>query len=408
MKSFVALLLVAFAYSPCDLTNLACIKANKPLQDELSMCVRASCSIKESLSAPRRNKEALGTFTTLIVGGVAILAYLMRVASRLPGSNSKWGLDDWALTLAMLFIIPLTICAYVLNQIGMGKDMWFVSFDHITEILEIFYFTELLYLAAVGLTKISILLFYLRIFPDWKLRRAIYAMIGVSGLYSVVFVTVTALQCIPVSMAWKKWDGEHHGKCLDLNADGWASATLNIVLDLIVIVLPMKQLTVLNMGWQRKLGVIVMFLGGGFVTIVSILRLKYLIQFAHTDNVTWDYLPVGYWSAVETHVGVMVACAPAIRSLQFQIREKLFPKPATASSYYEDTKNSSKTRSKVDSANRSWGGGGSKIDGPRSRLSSIAPHRKDDFVQIDEYEMNVGEGFGRGRRVDEEDTIGAE
>jgi len=23
------------------------------------------------------------------------------------------------------------------NQIGMGKDMWFVSFDHITEILEV-------------------------------------------------------------------------------------------------------------------------------------------------------------------------------------------------------------------------------------------------------------------------------
>ncbi|KAI4751009.1 hypothetical protein E4T52_16435 [Aureobasidium sp. EXF-3400] len=311
-----------------------------------------------------------------------------------------------AADILQLAAAELPVCA-----IGMGKDMWFVSFDHITEILEIFYFTELLYLAAIGLTKISMLLFYLRIFPDWKLRRAIYAMIGICGLYSVVFVTVTALQCIPVSMAWKKWDGEHHGKCLDLNADGWASASLNIILDLIVIALPMKQLTSLNMSWQRKLGVIVMFLGGGFVTIVSILRLKYLIQFAHTDNVTWDYLPVGYWSAVETHVGVMVACAPAIRSLQFQIREKLWPKPTTQSSYYSsDTKNSSKARSKVDSANRSWGGGVvSKTDGPRSRLSSLgSPHRKDDFVQIDEYEMNVGDEFGRGRRRDEEDRLGVE
>lgn len=144
------------------------------------------------------------------------------------------------------------------------------------------------------------------------------------------------------------------------------------------------------------------------VTIVSILRLKYLIQFAHTDNVTWDYLPVGYWSAVETHVGVMVACAPAIRSLQFQIREKLWPKPASQPSYYSsDTKNSSKARSKVDSANRSWGGGVvSKADGPRSRLSV---HRKDDFVEIDEYEMNVGDGFeSRRRDNDEEDRIGVE
>jgi hypothetical protein len=105
----------------------------------------------------------------------------------------------------------------------------------------------------------------------------------------------------------------------------------------------------------------------------------------------------------------MVACAPAIRSLQFQVREKLFPKPpVTASSYYEDTKNSSKNsskpRSKVDSANRSWIGG----EGPRSRLSAIAPHRnKDDFVQIDEYEMNSPEGFTRGRLAnDEESQIG--
>ncbi|KAI4729851.1 hypothetical protein E4T49_02153 [Aureobasidium sp. EXF-10728] len=397
--------------SPCDLTNLACIKENKALQDELTACVRANCTIRESLTAkaflqtllgaPRRNKEALGTYTTLIVGGVAILAYVLRVIARLPGSNSKWGLDDWTLSLAMvilqfgysLFIIPLTICAYALNQIGMGKDMWFVSFDHITKILEIFYFTELLYLTAIGLTKISMLLFYLRIFPDWKLRRAIYGMIGACLVYIVVFVTVTALQCIPVNQAWLKWDGEHKGKCLNLNADGWASASLNIILDLIVIVLPMKQLTSLKMSWVRKLGVVAMFLGGGFVTIVSILRLKYLIQFAHTDNVTWDYLPVGYWSAVETHVGVMVACAPAIRSLQFQVRQKLWPKPVTQSSYYEDTKNSSKNKSKADSASQSWGG--SKLDN-RSRLSTIS-HRKDDFVKIDEYEMNVGDEFSRGR-----------
>ncbi|KAH0023302.1 hypothetical protein KCU78_g5483, partial [Aureobasidium melanogenum] len=382
--------------SPCELTDLACIKANKPLQDELSVCVKASCTIKQSLTAkaflqtllgvPRRNKEAVGTFTTLIVGSVAILAYFLRVISRLPGWGSQWGLDDWALTLAMLFTVPLTFCAYALNQIGMGVDMWFVSFDHITKILKIFYFAELLYLTAVGVTKISMLLFYLRIFPDWKLRRAIYAMIGVCLTYIIVFVLVTAFQCRPVNVAWLKWDGEHHGKCLDLNADGWASASINIIIDLIVIVLPIKQLTMLNMSWQRKLGVIAMFLGGFFVTIVSILRLKYLIQFAHTENPTMDYLPVGYWSAVEADVGVMVACAPAVRSLAHQLREKIWPKPRSQPTYYEDTKDSSKNKSKPDSSNRSWGA--SKMDN-RSRISSIS-NRKSDFVQIDEYEMDVG------------------
>jgi hypothetical protein len=75
--------------------------------------VAAKAFLQTLLGAPRRNKEDLGTYPTWIVGGFAILAYLLRVAARLPGSGSKWGLDDWTLTLAMLFIIPLTICAYV-------------------------------------------------------------------------------------------------------------------------------------------------------------------------------------------------------------------------------------------------------------------------------------------------------
>lgn len=108
------------------------------------------------------------------------------------------------------------------------------------------------------------------------------------------------------------------------------------------------------------------------------LRLKYLIQFAHTDNVTWDYLPIGYWSAVESHVGVMVACLPAIRSLQSSIQRKLFPKPTTQPSYYKDnSKDSNKKGSRKDSHSRI--------------LSSLGRSQadKEDFVRLDEFDMKV-------------------
>jgi hypothetical protein len=128
--------------------------------------------------------------------------------------------------------------------------------------LKIFYYTELLYLTSIGITKISVLLFYLRIFPQQSLRRAIYVTIVLCVLYIVTFVLATALQCIPIRIAWEHWDGEHHGQCIDLNADAWASAAVNIVLDLIVIALPMKQLKNLSMSPRRKIGVMLMFLGG--------------------------------------------------------------------------------------------------------------------------------------------------
>jgi hypothetical protein len=129
--------------------------------------------------------------------------------------------------------------------------------------LQIFYYTELLYLTSIAITKISILLFYLRIFPQQGLRRAIYVTIVFCVLYIIAFVTPTALQCIPVRYAWERWDGEHHGKCINLNADAWASAAFNIVLDLVVICLPLRELKNLAMSRRRKFGVMLMFLGGG-------------------------------------------------------------------------------------------------------------------------------------------------
>ena len=113
------------------------------------------------------------------------------------------------------------------------------------------------------------------------------------------------------------------------------------------------------------------------ITVVSMLRLKYLVQFAHTDNVTWDYLPIGYWSAVETHVGVMVACLPALRSLQTSIQGRLFPKPKTNTSYYNSSGfSSTKKNSRKDSHSRILSSLG------RSQIA------KEDFVRLDEYEMH--------------------
>ncbi|KAJ4364311.1 hypothetical protein N0V95_000823 [Ascochyta clinopodiicola] len=255
-------------------------------------------------------------------------------------------------------------------------------------ILEIFYYTELLYLASIALTKIAVLLFYLRIFPHQGLRRMIYITIVVCVMYIIAFVTATALQCLPIRFAWERWDGEHHGKCINLNADAWVSAGVNIILDLVVIILPMRELSKLAMSRRRKFGVMLMFLGGGFVTIVSMLRLKYMIQFASTDNVTWDYLPIGYWSAVEAHVGVIVACLPAIRQLQRSVRERIWPKQHTETTYYEDnSRESNKKKGSKDFRSRIWL---PKTD--RSQQSTVGRSTvdKDDFVRLDELEKSGG------------------
>lgn len=164
---------------------------------------------------------------------------------------------------------------------GLGKDMWTVKFDNITEILhvsthcwtglvyeadvapQIYYFDELFYLSSIALTKISILLFYLRIFPNPLFRRLVYGSIALCVLYILTFIPLTIAQCLPLDLAWNRWDGQHGGKCINLNLEGWLSAALNIIFDIVVICLPLRELSKLAMSRRKKAGIMLMFLGGG-------------------------------------------------------------------------------------------------------------------------------------------------
>jgi hypothetical protein len=129
---------------------------------------------------------------------------------------------------------------------------------------QIYYFDEIFYIAAIAMTKISILLFYLRIFPDRKFRLWVHITLAFCVLYILGFVPALIAQCIPISLSWDRWEGEHEdrGKCIDLNAMGWTAAAFNIVLDAVVIILPLHEMSKLKMSRRRKAGIVLMFVGG--------------------------------------------------------------------------------------------------------------------------------------------------
>ena len=49
------------------------------------------------------------------------------------------------------------------------------------------------------------------------------------------------------------------------------------------------------------------------VTVVSMLRLRSLVHFANTTDMTWDYLEASLWSVTECDVGIICSCMPSIR-----------------------------------------------------------------------------------------------
>ena len=306
----------------CSATDFPCLCAAPGLWKNATACGIHTCTIKEALAAqnitakvchtPVRDKSMEIQLIGPILCLVAIIFVIIRIVAREPWKTSLFGWDDAFIIGSTMFATPAAICQIFQGRHGLGKDIWTVPFDRITTVLFLFYVSEIFYLIATVCTRISILLFYRRVFPIYKVKLVTKWMLVVNVAFCISFFFPLVFQCSPISHAWTRWSQETGGKCIDLNAGGWSLAAINIVLDLAVLTLPLPILFGLQLtfSWQKKMRLFLMFSSGLIVTVVSVLRLRTLIVFAKTHNPTWDYIFVGIWSAVELFVGIICACLP--------------------------------------------------------------------------------------------------
>ncbi|RSL67658.1 hypothetical protein CEP53_002874 [Fusarium sp. AF-6] len=357
--------------STCELTNVTCICTNVELNEKISLCVHSNCTVREALlvqsyskhtcNAPSRDRTHLVWILGIVFLVVGLVGFGLRVMARVFVRAQTWGPDDWVMLLAVLMMIPLNAISVPISQVGLGKDIWNVHPDDITDFLYFFYWDELLYLGVLPVTKISILLFYLKVFPGKKIRLGCWILIGLNVAYFIAFELVSIFQCTPIEGAWRAWDKEFPAKCNNINMQGWMAAIFNIVLDVGTLCLPLWELYKLSLSRKKKIQIMLMFSVGFFVTIVSIVRLQSLASYATTSNVTQDYVEIGYWSTIEVPVGILCACMPAIRSLFSLVFPKVFGTTARSKSEYanisEGKQPSSSQRSTSKALSQGQGGG---------------------------------------------------
>lgn len=310
--------------SQCAPTNQTCICTNVSFKDELSGCVAANCTIKETLTTLNITNTECGepvrdlTEPSIVipsVGYIVLLFIAVRIYTRMvlvPGSTLGW--DDWTVVALGAVMVALNAGSILLGKAGLGKDIWTLEFGSVTQILKIYFIQELLYVTSITLTKISFLLFYLRIFPHSRIHWLINGTIGVVICYGVAFLFAFIFQCSPIDFNWLGWDGEHKGSCVDKNALVLAAAAANIVLDLWVIALPIPTLLHLQTSIFMKFQIIILFSVGFLVTGISIYRMVMLKEFSTSSNPTWDNAPGGFWSVVEVDAGVLILCLPSARA----------------------------------------------------------------------------------------------
>ncbi|KAF2689677.1 hypothetical protein K458DRAFT_130917 [Lentithecium fluviatile CBS 122367] len=307
---------------PLSSSDASCACSSAAALTTAKGCFATSCSVKDALSAmnitavacnePVRDKSKGYRLINLVFFVLVVIAVACRWMAYGSVGRINW-LDEANMIIVLALDIVLFAICHKMSYTGLGEDMWKVPFDRITNTLLWFWITEITYFALIGFVKISFLLFYLQIFPDKRFRHIVWGVIIFNGAAMIAFVFATIFICSPVSLVWKAWDGEHMGKCGNNNHLAFSHAAFSILLDFVALSLPISQIWSLQLSMKKKIGVLLMFGVGAFVTVVSILRLRSLVHFANTTNATWDFLEASLWSIIEWQVGIICCCMPSIR-----------------------------------------------------------------------------------------------
>ncbi|KAL4899585.1 hypothetical protein BDW74DRAFT_171395 [Aspergillus multicolor] len=375
-------LIGALSNSTCDVTDSACICADTELNAQLTPCMLATCTVKESLTAQNYSYSTCqypaseNTVTFPIVNIIGIIVAIISVALRITYRvlAGQLGLDDYTIVASLLVAAGISGVGFPLKSHGLGKNIWTVPFADISATMKLFFIEEVLYTTCTALVKISMLFLYLRLFPNVLLRKAIFTSLAITALWALGSFFAQVFSCKPISFYWNQWDGEHEGRCSSHNALLLAHSIINIVLDILVIVLPMPVLVRLQMSIEKRVGMCLMFAVGLVVTVISVLRLVETVGFNDTTNPTKDFVPVGVWSLLEIDVGIMCSCMPGIRALCKRLYNTLRNKR-------ESTEYSNGSRSRSRQNKPGSGGSGSTVKSNKSDPDSGNPGQ---FIRLEE------------------------
>ena len=122
------------------------------------------------------------------------------------------------------------------------------------------YALEWLYLFSTALPRLSVLCVYTRIFGHcypWE-RRARYTLVAVILGHIVISLISSVFQCKPFPYQWDK--SIPKGSCsLELPFYRWILSFPNILIDLAILVLPIRTLWKIQVAKKIKLKLIIIF-----------------------------------------------------------------------------------------------------------------------------------------------------
>ncbi|KAJ4258078.1 hypothetical protein NW762_008218 [Fusarium torreyae] len=159
------------------------------------------------------------------------------------------------------------------------------------------YIAAPVFIICNGLSKTSLLTFYLRISPHRWFRIVIFTTIVFVVLYTVIIADLLLFGCKPIRAAWDPFEFAT-GKCINTALVYIIIAVVNIVSDLILFIIPIPIIVRLKIPTGQKIGAAIMFGIATMTVATSIIRMVYLPSLLGEADIPWVAAPANVWSYV--------------------------------------------------------------------------------------------------------------
>ncbi|KAJ5040863.1 uncharacterized protein L3040_005422 [Drepanopeziza brunnea f. sp. 'multigermtubi'] len=241
------------------------------------------------------------------------LTIALRIYSR--GFVTKgFGWDDWCMVVTFFLNCGHQVILYYFIRHGGGKHAQEVIKYHpewLQKLTTTLFVEEIYYVLMHFIIKMTFLLFYLR-FATKGFRTLVHYSIALNCIFAVVQWLLYCLQCIPLDAYF------HHNdhptvKCLENSVLAFVPASLNIFMDIVILVLPIKPLWMVQLSLRKRLQLLSIISLGGIVVVISVLRLTVLLEFQKFTDFTHSLGKIIIVSCIELEVAIMAANVPSLK-----------------------------------------------------------------------------------------------
>lgn len=305
-------------------------------------------------------------------------------------SRAKLGADDWIMIPALVIIVALGVTQIISAEIGelgehqtLGPDGQLVLTPQLVNYEKCKYILQVLGQFELAVVKVSILLFYRRIFTVRSFRIIDNFAIALTIIWGMAFTLAVTFQCTPISTIWTQFEMNYTPYCTNQRQYYLAGAVSSLILDFMVFALPFPPLMKLKMSPKQKLGVASIFLLGSIVVGVGLTR---VIIFAQTikwvkanplvffTDVTFYTANTLFWTLIENSVAIIGACIPALRPLFTNLQQ---PKPSWPNPYEVSSRGEPFTsRQKINDRSSIDSGSASR------RIETQQSHPHEDYIEM--------------------------